>query len=361
MESLPAYQSLKTVLESGPIQPGKVLTILKNLASALASIHGQGQAHQKLCPANISLSPDFEVLSLSATANQGIAYLAPEQHKQENPSPHSDVYCIGIILFEMVTGTLPEGGERPSDRNADLPPWIDGLFDHCYAPRSRRLQNASDVHRWLLERAGKTSFEPGMEVGTVVEATSSQAVKVALPAPNLDISPNPHPQNSRLRVRAVGALVAAGCFSIGLGIAVFTGGDLEHLSGHVGGRFTYQSAPWQSYREALAFYSQGRYDESKTILDPLLKNNKGFSQAYHLRGNVQTELGKMTTALSDYQFAIQLNPSNPQIYLDRGNTYMYLKKPESAIQDFMRYLKLQPDATNSGQVRGWIYELKNRL
>lgn len=359
MERSPHNQSLKIILEAGPLECEAILAIVTQLAEALKKEHEQGLAHLYLCPENIILDGTFESLQLKREETQNTAYLAPEQHHKKEVGVYSDIYSVGIILFEMATGSLPEGGERPSDRDADLAPWVDALFDHCYAPRSRRLSSGSELVQWLSEKRASAGFRAGMEVGSEVEDTQAESVKVNLPREEVTIVAD-EPQNARQKINLFAGTLALACLAFGAGFFAIAGSmDMSGLSAHVGGSIRRPlDAPWAQYEKALALYQMGRYQESRSILDNILANQGNFPQAYHLRGNVLTELGHMNSAIVEFNTAINLSPDNAQAFLDRGNAHVYLKNPGAATNDFKMYLRLAPEAANAAQVRGWIYELK---
>lgn len=361
MERSPNLQSLKTILEAGPLECEAILSIVTKLAETLRSEHQQGLAHLYLCPKNLWLDAHFETLQLRREENQSTAYLAPEQHHGKEVGIHSDIYSVGILLFEMATGSIPEGGERPSDRDADLPPWIDALFDRCYAPRSRRLSDGTQLVLWLNEQRNSASFRAGMEVGSEVEDTQSESVKVTVPDRETFIDPG-EPQSKRRKINLFASTLGLTCLAFGAGFIAMAGTtDISGLSGHIGGAVHKTEAPWAQYEKALALYQMGQYQKSRTILDEILAHQNNFPQAYHLRGNVLTELGHMNAAVIEFNHAINLAPDNAQAFLDRGNTQVYLKNPHAAINDFQMYLRLAPSAANSAQVRGWVFELqKNR-
>ncbi|MDF1664113.1 MAG: tetratricopeptide repeat protein [Planctomycetota bacterium] len=359
MERSPNLQSLKTILEAGPLECEAIMAIVTQLAQTLQREHEQKLAHLYLCPKNIWLDSHFEILELRREESQNTAYLAPEQHHGREVGIHSDIYTVGILLFEMATGSIPEGGERPSDRDADLPPWIDALFDHCYAPRSRRLSDGAHLLRWLSERKNSAGFRAGMEVGSEVEETQSESVKVTVPRQDVFINPE-EPQNKRRKINLFASTLGLTCLAFGAGFIAMAGtADMSGLSGHVGGAFHRPAeAPWAQYEKALALYQMGQYQKSRSILDDILGHQANFPQAYHLRGNVLTELGHMNAAIVEFDQAINLAPDNAQAFLDRGNTQVYLKNSKAAVRDFQMYLKLAPRAANNAQVRGWIAEIK---
>ena len=105
-------------ISAGPIAPGAVRTLGRQLAEALAHVHSGGIVHRDVKPANVLLDglrprlADFGIAraldGTSATATGCVvgtaAYLAPEQVRGEQVGPPVDVYALGLVLLEALTG-----------------------------------------------------------------------------------------------------------------------------------------------------------------------------------------------------------------------------------------------------------------
>ena len=166
--------TLRELLLSGRLEPGAALKVSLEIARALADTHAVGLAHLDLKPENVLISREGEVkltdfdlarsaespeglnLSLSFTqagpAGGTLAYMSPEQRAGKPADARSDVYTFGVCLFEALTGTLPQPGDRPSQYVEGLPPQVDALFERCFARQERRYANAQDLMT-DLERA----------------------------------------------------------------------------------------------------------------------------------------------------------------------------------------------------------------
>jgi PAS domain S-box-containing protein len=114
--------TLRDVLGRRPIDVRSALSILQQVAGALHSAHEAGVVHQDLKPSNVLVETDGSVLVADfgmAPARYGYAtsapwYLSPEQVPGAEPDRRADVHALGLLLFEMVTGTSPSRSVRSS-------------------------------------------------------------------------------------------------------------------------------------------------------------------------------------------------------------------------------------------------------
>jgi eukaryotic-like serine/threonine-protein kinase len=114
-------QTLRTLLRDGPVSGSRALTLATDLADALAYAHGQRIVHGDIKPENVLVTidgrpklVDFGIARQLAgqdtapTTRFGTtSYMAPEQLQGEPPSVAGDIFALGLVLSEMVTGQLP--------------------------------------------------------------------------------------------------------------------------------------------------------------------------------------------------------------------------------------------------------------
>lgn len=151
------------------------LRITRDAAAALAYAHSQSMIHRDVKPANLMLDGGHRVVltdfgiarimsaaSTSATAMVGTpAYMAPEQGLGDAGDERSDLYSLGVILYQMVTGSLPYDGETPlsvvlkhlnepipsaRDKNPEVPESVDTLVQRLMAKDpGDRYQSAAEI------------------------------------------------------------------------------------------------------------------------------------------------------------------------------------------------------------------------
>ncbi len=120
-------QTLKHYIQmNGPLTPEEALPIMKQLVSGIAHAHYNGIIHRDIKPQNILMDDDFNVkitdfgiaMALDATAHTKtnsiigtVHYLSPEQARGKMATKKSDIYSLGIVFYELLTGKLPFAAE----------------------------------------------------------------------------------------------------------------------------------------------------------------------------------------------------------------------------------------------------------
>ncbi|NUP47347.1 MAG: serine/threonine protein kinase, partial [Catenulispora sp.] len=121
MEFIEGESLDKVLARTGPLEPRFALKVLASLLDALAAVHRAGVVHRDVKPANVMLTSGGVVLadfgiarspeSLGLTAADAlmgtVPYLAPELFQADTPTPAADVYAVGILGYELLSGRQP--------------------------------------------------------------------------------------------------------------------------------------------------------------------------------------------------------------------------------------------------------------
>ena len=169
MEYLEGSTLKETIAGHRGLEMDTVLTLGIEIADALDAAHSAGIIHRDIKPANIFISPrghakilDFGLAkmgspiahaadspTLSSAATQGgmvlgtAAYMAPEQARGEMVDHRADLWALGLVLYEMATGTRPMAAVR---LRVEQSPDLERIISKCLeADRELRYQHASDI------------------------------------------------------------------------------------------------------------------------------------------------------------------------------------------------------------------------
>jgi hypothetical protein len=140
-------EDLRSLLRRvGHLPTERVVGLMGQICGGLAAAHEGGILHRDLKPANVLVDgrgrariTDFGLAVTTATAERPSdaagtpAYMAPEQRDGRALTPRTDVYALGHLLREMLTGISPSGGPPRPTPSPDLPPGFERLIERCLA------------------------------------------------------------------------------------------------------------------------------------------------------------------------------------------------------------------------------------
>jgi serine/threonine-protein kinase len=264
----------------GRLTAPRAVSIAAGVASALAAAHGRGIVHRDVKPGNILITADGDArvadfgiaratgeqsLTATGTSLGSVDYFSPEQARGEPADAASDIYALGVVLYEMLTGARPFTGEGPyavavarlgapaPDPRAvrpRIPKALAAIVQRAMAPeRGDRYASAAEMGEalegWLAARRASAS-KPHVgaasplvaapiesnapDAATAAAADETAPMRLDLPAAGSTPASRRHPPRRRATALAVGAAAVALLIVVGV-----VGSQFRPDAGEAGG------------------------------------------------------------------------------------------------------------------------------
>ena len=214
MEYVEGRSLAQIIKDEGPLHPDRAADITADTASALGFAHRNGVVHRDVKPGNILINPtgtvkvaDFgiaravsasENLTQTGTVMGTATYFSPEQARGATVDPRSDVYSLGVVLYEMLTGSPPFSGdnpvsvaymhvqetpEPPSARNRDVPATLESITLKAMAKDpADRYASAEDLRADLRRFRAGQPVQAATAMTTALPATAATVAAVPIGA-----------------------------------------------------------------------------------------------------------------------------------------------------------------------------------
>ena len=232
MEYVPGMTLRDALKQFGKLKPLRALELMEQILQGLAAAHRGGILHRDIKPENVFLADDGRIklgdFGLARTVDNStqtgaligtVAYIAPELLLRGESDARADIYAIGIMLFELLTGVQPFEGEQavqvayqhansqvpaPSTREPELPPVMDQLV--LWATEKdpqNRPQDASEFLKVLIQ--AKSELRTGAASSNATTKLDIAATRVIAPE-ELGLSNHTEVIAQNLQTEVIGAL-----------------------------------------------------------------------------------------------------------------------------------------------------------
>jgi serine/threonine-protein kinase len=212
------------IKKHGTLSNERTIEIAHDVALGLGAAHKRGIVHRDVKPQNVMVNDDglvkltdFGIASMYKDAEAErltttgmtlgtVQYYAPEQAQGEVVSPAADIYALGIVMYEMVTGRTPFDGdtpvavamrhiqdlpEPPSNLNPRVSQGLERIILRCLEKDPRDRYRDGDALAYALENLARSSGRRGASGN--VPASRSQFAPFSLPSNDVRPSPNSNP------------------------------------------------------------------------------------------------------------------------------------------------------------------------
>jgi tetratricopeptide (TPR) repeat protein len=349
------------IVPGQPLDEPEVAAIVYRVLEILEFIHSEDVIHRDIKPENlIRRSEDNDIVLIdfgsvkelsqqiagenrNRTIAAGTPVYMPVEQFQGNPQFNSDIYALGAIAVQALTGVSANNLPKLQDRDGVMQ-WRDrasNISDE-FAAIIDRMVAYSSGQRYQSAREVLDDLDPVMAYYVVGDEDEEPLESVIDPE-----APPPKPlwklvqekvQRAHKRVPRMAGFVLLALLAT-LGVVWF----------------------WQypSAGRAQAFYQRGLQkieegDEPGALLDfdRAIDLNPGDANAYYKRANVHFDMGNYEMALADYSTAIELNPNYSDAYFNRGLAHTDMGNLQAAITDFSSVLQLNPNDPDAYYHRG---------
>jgi serine/threonine protein kinase len=359
----------------GQLTVGKSLVLAKQVCAGLKEAHALGIIHRDLKPQNIMIDRegnahimDFGIArSLTGKGVTGTGmivgtpeYMSPEQIESKELDERSDIYALGVILFEVLTEKVPFEGDTA----------VSIIYKHKNEPVpnpkkiNRHIPDA--LNRLILKCLEKNKENRYQNVDELLKELSQ--IQADVPSTE-KIIPEKKPLTSReiavkfsLKKLLVPALIALGVIIIGLAVwrlpplleSMRSSTPVEVLPQDT-------SVDADPFDVAQKYWDEKDYEGAIEEFMTILKTDPTNYRAQVSIAGILHEQGKIDEAIQEYEKAILLDASIPDTYYKLGTIFEEKQELENAFTHFRKYIELSPEGSLDDAVYDKVVAMETQL
>ncbi len=362
-------KSLQELLAAeGLLEVDRALAIFINVCSAISVVHENGIVHRDIKPSNIMILKnqsgqeeqvkvlDFgiaRVVRADPIAGQTLTstgeifgsplYMSPEQCKGEEVDTRSDIYSLGCVLYETLSGKPPFQGKNP----------IQTILKHLHEDEpdsliSKKLGVSASLHNVVLKCLAK---DPRDRYANVDELRRDLKYVRAGLDPNVKIVKSKQRRSREQRIKRIFQVCLATLISITtvylLFLWMFRPADINSLTQAI----NQNPNDIDNYLNRAELYAEDQlYRQAMSDLNTAIRIQPNSYFALRHRASLHTKLKEYKKAIADASAAINLRPDLEMAYIERARANRHLENYDAAIKDSTRALKVNPNNSRNNRL-----------
>lgn len=364
-----------TRMAGGRLNPAQALKIVAQVASGLAEAHARGIIHRDIKPSNILVTRrgvvkivDFGLAQMQGAgqltqdgARMGTpAYMSPEQAMGEPADDRTDIWSLGVVLHELLTG------DRPFDAGS-----VAGTLYQVVHEEPHFMELVPDAIRPVLGRM--LAKRPEDRFSTVAELREELDRLASTPLDALvSTAPLPRPRMGAGRGRKAlqGALAASLLLTLGAGSVWLFQRSRSVVPSAAGSPGIGDASA--RYLQGVALMKrwdkEGQLDRAIRLLEESVRQNPSFAlgharlaEAHRIRYALTRDRKALETAASHASEAVRLNPDLAPVQVAMGRVQAALGNQDLAMASLERALQLDANDPEAHQALARQYERAGRL
>lgn len=396
MELLTGKTLKKEISENGPLNYKKAGFLIEQICAGMQAAHERGIIHRDIKSENIFLLDNIKNnislkildFGISSDRDSGFTvskqiigtpeYMSPEQCEGKNLDVRSDIYSLGITIYEMLTGSVPfpislwepyeiirkQMFEQPRSLRRvrkDIPPNIEQIiFKALEKNRERRQQSVSELAKeFALALRSEGIIE---EKTNTIQFNVKELIKSCI---NQGLSHLSHKEYA----------FAINCFNEAIsydfnnyiayyncGLAYQAIGEIENAISNFDQAIEIDPSYAEAYfKRGLCYQTKNEIDLAIGDFSKIIELDSSHTEAFYNRGLCYKKILQMEKAQEDFSAAIKLNPQHALCYYNLGLACHYNKKIEEAISSYSQAIEIDPQHADSYVLRGFAHKTKGEL
>ncbi|NJM71168.1 MAG: tetratricopeptide repeat protein [Scytonema sp. RU_4_4] len=340
-EFIEGHDLRQEIISEKPLNQDQVICLLEEILNILEFVHQQQVIHRDINPRNIiRRKPDDKLVLIDFGAVKqittqvitpsgktkftvaiGTPGYIPSEQAQGNPKFSSDIYTLGILGIEALTGVSPEQLEKDAETGEII--WQNHT---SVSENFAKVLNKMVCYDF---RERYSSARVALQALNDLKNSQSHITTLSVPRSKNNLNKNLQKINQPRKKKLIKFLAIISLIGIGVGASIY----IAHAINSVNAT--------ELYKRANTLYELHRYQDALSTYEKAVNIRPDYAQALNGQGKTLYALKKYKEALAAYDKAIQIEPDYLEPWSGRGFALNKLQRYQEAIASFKKTLKFQ--------------------